>query len=223
MLLLIHNLKKMMIKRQNLNHLTTIRNQVISLLQRKLQKLQRKVLKKGRKVTSLRTKRRQLKQKKIYPITLHRFKPMQELNYTVQGCSQTHALAIKKLQLNYSKLRKMIKISKNQYQQIVNISIIKTVWASCSRTSQKEITKYNSKNTHLVLTLSTSLLCCTLTNILNWQIQKNQKLKNQRQKIKRRRKTLVGLVPKLSRPQMKRNQQRSILLRQVIKTPMRRE
>lgn len=223
MLLLIHYLKKMMIKRQNLSNLTTIRNKVISLLQRRLQKLQRKVVKKGRKVRNLRTHRRQLKQKKTYLITLHRFKPMQELNSTVQGCSQTHALAIKKLQLNYSKLRKMIKISKNQYQQIVNISIIKTVWASCSRTSQKEITKYSSKNTPLVLILSTSLLCCTLTNILNWWIQKNQKLKNQRQKIKRRRKTLEGPVPRLSPPQMKRNHQRSILQRQVIKTLMRRE
>jgi len=49
MLLLIHNLKIMMIKKQNLSHLTKIRNKVINLFQVKLQKLQRKLLKKAKK------------------------------------------------------------------------------------------------------------------------------------------------------------------------------
>jgi len=78
MLLLIHNLKIMMIKKQNLSHLTKIRNKVISLFQVKLQKLQRKLLKKTKKLKklkNLRTHKSKLK-KKIYLITLHLFKPM---------------------------------------------------------------------------------------------------------------------------------------------------
>jgi adenylate kinase len=78
MQLLIHNLKTMMIKRQNLNHLTTIRNKMKNLFREKLQKLQRKLLKKAKKLKklkNLRTHQSKLK-KKIYLITLHLFKPM---------------------------------------------------------------------------------------------------------------------------------------------------